>query len=88
MHITILSIYDDGRFTYIVLNKKALQTEMPTVFIDSRKLINTQVHKNIIVINQLITKATLRLGKTKVKITKKKASKQAIKEAENNKSGE
>lgn len=67
-------VYDDGKFTYIVLDRKALQTEMPTVFIDSRKLVNTQVHKNVIVINQLITKCTLRLGKTKVKITKKKTS--------------
>lgn len=81
-------VYDDGRFTYIVLNKKALQTELPTVFIDSRKLINTQVHKNVIVINQLITKATLRLGRVKVTITKKKASRQAIKEAEAEKAGE
>ncbi len=68
-------VYDDGKFTYIVLNKKALQTEMPTVFIGSRKLVNTQVHKNILVINQLITTASLRLGKQKVKITKKKTSK-------------
>ena len=67
-------VYDDGKFTYIVLNKKTLQTEMPTVFIGSRKLVNTQVHKNILVINQLITKATLRLGGQKVKITKKKTS--------------
>ena len=77
-------VYDDGRFTYIVLNKTALQTEMPTVFIDSRKLINTQVHKNVIVINQLITKATLRLGRTKVKITKKKAKKQSVNNAVEN----
>lgn len=68
-------VYDDGKFTYIVLNKKTLQSEMPAVFIGSRKIVNTQVHKNIIVINQLITKATLRLGNDKVKITKKKTSK-------------
>lgn len=68
-------VYDDGKFTYIVLNKRTLQTEMPDIFIGSRKLVNTQVHKNIIVINQLITTATLRLGKQKVKITKKKTSK-------------
>ncbi len=65
-------VYDDGKFTYIVLDKKTLHTEMPTVFIGSRKLTNTQVHKNIIVINQLITKVTLRLGKQKVWVEKKK----------------
>ena len=64
-------VYDDGKFTYIVLNKQTLQAEMPTVFLGSRKIVNTQVHKNIIIINQLITKATLRLGRQKVKITKK-----------------
>lgn len=73
-------VYDDGRFTYIVLNKKALQTEIPGVFIDSRKLINVQIHKNVIVINQLVTKVSLRLGKTKVKITKKKSHKRFEKE--------
>ena len=75
-------VYDDGKFTYIVLNKRTLQTEMPTVFIGSRKLVNTQVHKNIIVINQLITKATLRLGRQKVKITKKKSSRSEQKQQE------
>ena len=65
-------VYDDGRFTYIVLNKKTLQSEMPVAFIGSRKLVNTQVHKNVIVIHQLITTVTLRLGNQKVKIRKKK----------------
>lgn len=65
-------VYDDGKFTYIVLDRTVLQTAMPTVFIGSRKIVNTQVHKNIIVINQLIEKATLRLGKQKVTIQKKR----------------
>ena len=68
----ILLYYDDGKFTYIVLDRTVLQTAMPTVFIGSRKIVNTQVHKNIIVINQLIEKATLRLGKQKVTIQKKR----------------
>ena len=65
-------VYDDGRFTYIVLDKKTLMTEMPVLFLGSKKLTNTHVHDNVIVINQLIEKATLRLGKEKVTIIKKK----------------
>lgn len=65
-------VYDDGKFTYIVLDKTTLHTSMPTVFIGNKKLVNTQINKNIIVINQLIDKATLRLGKEKVTIYKKK----------------
>lgn len=65
-------VYDDGKFTYIVLDKTVLHTSMPTVFIDSRELVNTQVNKNIIIINQLIEKVTLRLGKEKVTVYKKK----------------
>ncbi len=65
-------VYDDGKFTYIVLDRTALHTSMPTAFIGSRKLVNTQVNKNVIIINQLIKKVTLRLGKEKVTVTKKK----------------
>ena len=65
-------VYDDGKFTYIVLDKTALHTAMPTAFIGSRKLVNTQVNKNVIVINQLIEKVTLRLGSEKVTVYKKK----------------
>ena len=64
-------IYDDGKFTYIVLDNTTLHTSMPTVFIGKNKLVNTEVHKNILVINQLIEKATLVLGKDKVTIEKK-----------------
>ncbi len=77
-------VYDDGKFTYIVLPKKILHMEMPAVFIGSRRIINTQVHKNVIVINQLITKATLRLGNQKVKIKKKKAPKSELEITQSN----
>lgn len=65
------SVYDDGKFTYVVLNKTALHTEVPAVFIGKREIMNKEYHNNVIVINQLIEKITLRLGKDKVTIQKK-----------------
>ena len=46
---------------------------IPTVFKGKREIVNKEVRKNIIVINELIEKVTLREGKEKVTITKKKS---------------
>lgn len=68
--------YDDGAKTYIVLDKKSLHMEIPTVFKGKKEITNKEVRKNVIVVNELIEKITLRLGKEKVtvekKVTKKK----------------
>ena len=64
-------VYDDGKFTYIILDETTLHTSMPTAFIGKKQLVNTEIHKNIIVINQLIEKVTLVLGKQKVTVIKK-----------------
>ena len=66
-------VYDDGSKTYIVLNEEALRTELPALFNKRNELINYRVQKNILIVDQLITKATLRLGTVKVTIEKKKA---------------
>ena len=66
-------VYDDGRKTFIVLDKKSLHMTIPTVFKGKREIVNKEVRKNIIVINELIEKVTLREGKEKVTITKKKS---------------
>lgn len=63
--------YDDGKFTYIVLDKTALHMEVPACFIGKREIMNKEYQKNVIVINQLIEKVTLRLGKDKVTVIKK-----------------
>lgn len=65
-------VFDNGKFTYIVLDETALHTEVPAVFINGKEITNKEYHRNIIVINQLIKKVTLRLGKSKVVIKKKK----------------
>ncbi|WP_024467161.1 TrbG/VirB9 family P-type conjugative transfer protein [Treponema pedis] len=65
-------VYDDGRKTYIELNERVHNTEFPAVFDNKRNIINYRINKNIIIIDQLITKITLRLNKSQVIIEKKK----------------
>ncbi len=72
---TPVMVYDDGQKTYIVLDKKSLNMTIPTVFKKNREIVNKEVRKNIIVINELIEKVTLRNGKQKVTVIKKKAKK-------------
>lgn len=67
-----IRVFDNGKFTYIVLDETSLHTEVPAVFINGKEITNKEYHRNIIVINQLINKVTLRLGKSKVVIKKKK----------------
>ncbi len=69
---TPVQVYDNGKFTYIVLDKNSLHTEVPAVFIGKREVSNKEYHNNVIVINQLIKKVTLRLGSAKVTVCKKK----------------
>lgn len=67
-------VYDDGAKTYIVLDKKSLHMKIPTVFKGKKEITNKEVRKNVIVLNELIEKVTLRLGKQKVTVEKKKKS--------------
>ncbi len=66
-------VYDDGIKTYIVLNENALLIEYPGCFNDKNDIINYRTNKNIIIIDQLIEKITLKLGNEKVTIEKKKS---------------
>lgn len=70
---TPVLVYDDGRRTFIVLDKKSLNMEIPTVFKNRNEIVNKEVRKNIIVVNELIEKVTLRNDRDKVTITKKKS---------------
>lgn len=66
-----LRIYDDGKHTYIVMNETVLHMTTPVLFNHKNELINYSVNKNLIVINELIEKVTMRVGKEKVTIRKK-----------------
>jgi type IV secretion system protein VirB9 len=64
-------VYDDGAKTYIQLDERMLHAESPVLFNRSNHRINYRVHKNLIVIDELIEKLTLRRGSEKVTIVKK-----------------
>jgi type IV secretion system protein VirB9 len=65
-------VYDDGRKTYIELDEKMLHTESPVIFNKRNERINYRVKKNLAIIDELIEQITIRRGKEKITITKKK----------------
>lgn len=64
-------VYDDGRRTYIQMDETVLHTQSPVLFSHKNERINYRVDKNLIIIDELIEKVTLRRGKEKVTIRKK-----------------
>lgn len=64
-------VYDDGKRTYIVMDETVLHMTSPILLNRRNERINYSVNKNVIVINELIEKVTLRIGKRKVVIRKK-----------------
>lgn len=66
------SVYDDGRRTYFVLDERTLHTKMPALFDKKKNLINYRVKNNILIVDELIDKVTLKVGKEKVTVEKKK----------------
>ena len=70
-------VYDDGRKTYIELDEKVLNAELPALFDQKNNIINYRVRKNILIVDSLITKVTLKLNKSKVVIEKKKTKLEA-----------
>lgn len=68
-------VYDDGSHTYILLPEIVLQKEFPAVWEGSNEITNYEHHPeihNIIIINKLVEKLTLRIGGQKVTIKKLK----------------
>lgn len=66
-------VYDDGQATYIQVDDIVLQKKLPVLFDDKNEIINYMVKKNVFVIPRLIDKVTLRLGRKKVTVIKKKS---------------
>ena len=75
-------VYDDGSYTYIQVDEIVLQKKLPVIFNEKNEIVNYSVKNNVFVIPRLINKVTLRLGKEKVTITKKKTSKKEAEEIE------
>lgn len=63
-------VFDDGQRTYIILDEKCLNMDIPAVLENKDEIINSQVTKNCITINKLVTKIRLKLGKVVVDIEK------------------
>jgi type IV secretion system protein VirB9 len=55
------------------LDEIVLQKKLPVLFNEKNEIINYTVNKNILYVPRLINKMTLRLGKEKVFIEKKKS---------------
>ena len=77
-------VYDDGASTYIQVDDIVLQKKLPVIFNEKNEIVNYSVKKNVFVIPRLINTVTLRLGKEKVTVTKKKTSAKKAAEIEAN----
>lgn len=64
-------VYDDGVRTYIVLAEDALLQEFPVIFNEKNEIVNYRTKDNMVVIDRLIEKVTLRNKADKVTIEKK-----------------
>lgn len=65
-------VYDDGKKTYIVFDLQVLQRELPGVFENKNDIVNYRVQENIIIIDKLVEKITIKYNKKKITIEKKK----------------
>lgn len=66
------NVYDDGRKTYVVLDESVLQKEMPVCFENERDVLNYRVDGNVLIIDKLVEKLTLKINDQKVTVIKKK----------------
>lgn len=80
-------VYDDGQSTYIQVTDSVLQKKLPVLFNEKNEIINYSVKRNIFVIPRLINKVTLRLGKEKVTIQKKKTKAVVVEQKEESTNG-
>lgn len=60
------TVFDDGRRVYVVFPRGIVQGEMPPLFVigsdGEAQIVNTRVHRNILIVDQLFAAAELRLG--------------------------
>ncbi|MGJ8530851.1 MAG: P-type conjugative transfer protein TrbG [Alphaproteobacteria bacterium] len=60
------TVFDDGRRVYVVFPRGIVQGEMPPLFVigpdGEAQIVNTRVHRNILIVDRLFAAAELRLG--------------------------
>ena len=66
-------VYDDGKKTYITFDEQTLQMELPGIFENKSDVVNYRVQGNIVVIDKLIEKVTVKYKNERISIEKKKA---------------
>lgn len=65
-------VYDDGGKTYITFPLHVLQTDLPAVFENRTDVVNYRVARNVMIIDKLVTKLTIKIDKKFVTIEKRK----------------
>jgi type IV secretion system protein VirB9 len=65
-------VYDDGQKTYISFPPDVLQKELPAVFEERANVVNYRVAGNLVIIDKLITKITVKLANREIIIEKKR----------------
>jgi type IV secretion system protein VirB9 len=65
-------VYDDGRKTYITFPQSALTMELPTIFENRTEIVNYHVYQNVMIIDKLIEKITIKLSDKIATVEKKK----------------
>jgi len=61
-----VSVFDDGRPVYVVFPRGVIQGEMPPLFVlnaeGEPEIVNSRVHRNVLIVDRLFGAAELRLG--------------------------
>jgi type IV secretion system protein TrbG len=65
-------VYDDGRKTYVAFPDLVLTTELPAVFENRADIVNYRVYQNVMIIDKLIEKITIKLGDRIATVEKKR----------------
>ncbi|MCD1653522.1 TrbG/VirB9 family P-type conjugative transfer protein [Treponema zuelzerae] len=65
-------VYDDGKKTYITFDEEVLQMELPGIFENKADVVNYRPQGNLIVIDKLIERVTVKYKKERITIEKKK----------------
>jgi type IV secretion system protein VirB9 len=65
-------VFDDGAKTYVSFPPGVLQRELPAIFENRRDLVNYRVLGNLVVIDKLVEKITIRINRVEVTVEKKR----------------
>ncbi len=67
-------VYDNGKKTYITFDEQTLQMELPGIFENRSDVVNYRVQGNLIVIDKLIERITVKYKDERITIEKKKGN--------------